>query len=37
MTQIVGAIDAIYATRREMRVGARSAKVPAFDVTFAVD
>ena len=34
---IVGAIDAIYATHRDMRVGARSAKVPAFNVTFAVD
>ena len=34
---IVGAIDAIYSAHREMRIGAKSAKVPAFNVTFAVD
>ena len=34
---IVGAIDAIYAARREVHLGTRTAKVPAFNVTFAVD
>jgi biopolymer transport protein ExbD len=34
---VVGAIDAIYAARREMRIGQKTMKVPAFNVTFAVD
>jgi biopolymer transport protein ExbD len=34
---IVGVIDAIYGAHREMRLGSRTEKVPAFNVTFAVD
>jgi hypothetical protein len=34
---VVGAIDAIYSAHREMRLGHKTAKVPAFNVTFAVD
>ncbi len=34
---VVGAIDAIYAAHREMRIGQKTVKVPAFNVTFAVD
>jgi biopolymer transport protein ExbD len=34
---VVGAIDAIYAAHREMRIGQRTAEVHAFNVTFAVD
>ena len=34
---IVGVIDAVYGPRRDVRVGARTEKTPAFNLTFAVD
>ena len=34
---IVGVMDAIDATRRELVVGSKAEKVPAFDITFAVN
>jgi hypothetical protein len=34
---IVGVVDAIYQTKRDMRLGATMHKVPAFNVAFATD
>lgn len=34
---VVGVIDAVYQTHRDMNVGTKIAKVPAFNITFAVN
>ena len=34
---LVGAIDAVYRPRRDVRVGAKTEKTPAFNLTFAAD
>jgi biopolymer transport protein ExbD len=33
---IIGVIDAVYATHREMQLGPKTEKLPAFNITFAV-
>jgi hypothetical protein len=34
---IIGVIDAIYQTHRDMQLGPKTEKVPAFNITFAVN
>ena len=34
---IIGVIDAVYQTHREMQLGPKTEKLPAFNITFAVN
>jgi len=34
---IIGVIDAVYATHRDLQVGPKTEKLPAFNITFAVN